>query len=653
MRSRAIAGLAWSLAAFSIAGLGLGALLLIFGSPSDTTAPRPVALGLVVLPLASVFPIVGGLIASRLPRNPIGWLLLSFGVSIACQTFAAAYADHAYAHHEGHLPGDTFAAWLSDEIGNITFVAWIVLLPLLFPTGRLTARLDRVIAMLAVVVFAGLALTSGLRQATIGSSSWHLENPIGVLSPAIANAFNASGAVLVLLTAIAVARRYRRARGDERLQLKWFCTSVAVMIGGALTAFVLGNLLGLRHASDIAWFVAIFGLVSIPITTGIAILRYRLYEIDLIIRRTLLYGALTACVVAGYVGVLALAGAVFARQGGLAAAVVATAVVAILFEPVRIRVQRGVNRLLYGERDDPYAVVSGLAQRLENDISSPGAALPRVVQTVAYALRLPYAAIELDQSRGSRTVAVHGTPVPDPITLPLEYRGKPLGRLLVAPRTGEDDLTEADLRLLSDLSAQAGAAVHAANLASDLQEARERLVTAREEERRRLRHDLHDGLGPTLATMTLELDAARASLPDDPDRAHEQLSELRHAARGAIADIRAVIDGLRPPNLDEVGLTEAISRLGLVVHASGDLGSLPAAVEAAVYRIAQETTGARSVHLSRNGTLDLELTATGAPDTRGALVRERAEELGGTYVVDRLARGGYRVRASLPLESGS
>ena len=335
MGSRAIAGLAWSLAAFSIAGLGLGALLLIFGSPSDTTAPRPVALGLVVLPLASVFPIVGGLIASRLPRNPIGWLLLSFGVSIASRPSLRRTPTMRTRITRAIYAGDTFAAWLSDEIGNITFVAWIVLLPLLFPTGRLTARLDRVIAMLAVVVFAGLALTSGLRQATIGSSSWHLENPIGVLSPAIANAFNASGAVLVLLTAIAVARRYRRARGDERLQLKWFCTSVAVMIGGALTAFVLGNLLGLRHASDIAWFVAIFGLVSIPITTGIAILRYRLYEIDLIIRRTLLYGALTACVVAGYVGVLALAGAVFARQGGLAAAVVATAVVAILFEPVR------------------------------------------------------------------------------------------------------------------------------------------------------------------------------------------------------------------------------------------------------------------------------------------------------------------------------
>ena len=185
MGSRAIAGLAWSLAAFSIAGLGLGALLLIFGSPSDMTAPQACRRSASwCCPLAAIFPIVGGLIASRLPRNPIGWLLLSFGVSLACQTFAAAYADHAYAHHEGHLPGDTFAAWLSDEIGNITFVAWIILLPLLFPTGSPhgPSRSRHRRARRSSSSRASRSRTGSERRA-IGSSSWHLENPIGFLSP--------------------------------------------------------------------------------------------------------------------------------------------------------------------------------------------------------------------------------------------------------------------------------------------------------------------------------------------------------------------------------------------------------------------------------------------------------------------------------------
>jgi GAF domain-containing protein len=176
--------------------------------------------------------------------------------------------------------------------------------------------------------------------------------------------------------------------------------------------------------------------------------------------------------------------------------------VAVLFQPLRSRLQRGVKRLMYGERDDPYAVTSRLGRRLEATLA-PEAVLPTIVETIAQALKLPYAAILLKEGEGFQTTAAYGSPTGEPGTLPLVYQREEIGRLVIAPRAPGEEFLAADRGLLEDLALQAEVAVHAVRLTSDLQRSRERLVATREEERRRLRRDLYDGLGPTLASLAL------------------------------------------------------------------------------------------------------------------------------------------------------
>jgi signal transduction histidine kinase len=352
----------------------------------------------------------------------------------------------------------------------------------------------------------------------------------------------------------------------------------------------------------------------------------------------------------------------------------ATGLVAVLFQPLRARLQRVVNRLVYGERDEPYAVLSRLLSRLEATLA-PEAVLPTIVETVAQALKLPYAAITLKQGDVFTPAATFGLPQDKPFTLPLVYHTETIGQLLLAPRAPGEAFTAADRRLLEDLARQAGVAVHAVRLTADLQRSRERLVTAREEERRRLRRDLHDGLGPSLASVTFKVDAARNLLTRDSARAETLLTEVRQQAQQAITDIRRLVYNLRPPALDELGLLSALREqvahyqhqgLAVTFDTPSSLPPLPAAVEVAVYRIAQEalTNVARHaeaqcslLRLSINhDTLYLDI----ADDGKGIPVshkigvglhamHERASELGGSCMVTRGASGGTLIQVRLPL----
>jgi signal transduction histidine kinase len=295
---------------------------------------------------------------------------------------------------------------------------------------------------------------------------------------------------------------------------------------------------------------------------------------------------------------------------------------------------------------------------------------------------LPYVALTSKRDDALEVVASYGLPVDDPIRLPLIYQSETIGQLILAPRTSGESFTPAEQRLLEDLALQAGVAAHSVRLtddlrqlAADLQRSRERLVTAREEERRRLRRDLHDGLGPQLASLTLKLDAARNHLAHDPTTASTLLVELKAHAQTAIADIRRLVYGLRPPALDELGLVGALREyaanhhtadgMRVSVEAPDALPTLPAAVEVAAYRIALEaltnaTRHARARECTVRITLDGELRLEVADDGVGlpeafhagvglASMRERATELGGSFVLDTGPMGGTRVLARLPL----
>ena len=281
--------------------------------------------------------------------------------------------------------------------------------------------------------------------------------------------------------------------------------------------------------------------VVVPVAATVAILRYRLFDIDRLINRTLLYGSLTICVIGIYVAVVAGLGVVFnALQGAPALSLLATGIVAVLFAPLRDHFQHLIDRWVYGDRADPHRALTLLGRRLESSLP-PESVLPTVASTVAESLRVPYTAVEAITRNefgdiGFRTAAEHGARRPEDaesITVPLSYAGAQVGRLVLAGRHRTIDLSPSDRRVLRDLGSQIGIALHASQselqavrLAEDLQRSRERLVTAREEERRRIGRDLHDGLGPQLAGLTMTLEAARDLVRTDPTHAEQLLARL-------------------------------------------------------------------------------------------------------------------------------
>jgi signal transduction histidine kinase len=282
----------------------------------------------------------------------------------------------------------------------------------------------------------------------------------------------------------------------------------------------------------------------------------------------------------------------------------------------------------------------------------------------------------LKEGESYRTAASYGSPKGEPETIPLVYQREEIGRLVLSPRAPGEAFSDADRGLLEDLARQAEVAVHAVRLTADLQRSRERLVATREEERRRLRRDLHDGLGAQLAGLNVQTGTLRRVIPCDPDAADELVVELREELRGAIADIRRLVYDLRPPALDDLGLVEALRQLAerygskdgplrVVVEAPEDIFDLPAAVEVAVYRISQEaitnvarharaTTCVVRLSISDEVTLEIVDDGVGIPSGRSAGVgvssmNERAEELGGACTVEISPGGGTRVPARLPL----
>jgi signal transduction histidine kinase len=355
----------------------------------------------------------------------------------------------------------------------------------------------------------------------------------------------------------------------------------------------------------------------------------------------------------------------------------ATGLVAVLFGHLRARLQRGVNRLLYGQRDEPYTVIARLSQRLKEQLSAD-LVLLTIVETVAQALRLPYVAIGWNQEEAFEPAASYGHKLGDPVSLPLVYQGETIGQLQLAPRAPGEAFTPADQRLLDELARQASLAAHAVRLSTDLQQARERLVLAREEERRRLRRELHDGVGPTLASLSQRIDTAAHLVSCDPEAAIVQLGALKAQIKSTIADLRRVAYTLRPPILDELGLMSALQEqvlqiqevqgLRVTMEAPASFPELSAAVEVATYRIILEalTNVTRHAHAhhclvclgfpdERELSLSIVDDGCGLPDAYQAGVgitsmRERAAELGGECLIISQSGSGTRVQVRLPLK---
>lgn len=629
----------------------------------------------------------GALIVTKRPNNPFGWLFCGASLAAAVTTLGNEYAVYALLVDDSGVPGGELVLWLA----NWSWVLYVGIIPvvlLLFPDGKLLSRRWAPALALAVAATSALLVTQMLRPGTMveSGSLATVNNLVGMQRSEAALTSVGLAAKTLLDVAIAVGvlsllLRFRRARGDERLQLKWLA-SVAVFLPVTLVlTYVAPGI-----PSTLAFKLHIALLIG---TITVAVLKYRLYDIDVILNRSLVYATLTVLILGIYVAVVAAAGAILQARAGLVPSLIATGVVAAAFSPLRGRLQSGVNRLLYGGRDEPYEVLSRLGQRLESTVAVDEV-LPGLVETVAQAFKLPYVAVDVPdpEARGDadfgamKTVASYGQTAPIALRLPLQYQGAPVGVLVLAARSGDEGFTPADRRLLTDIARQAGVATHAVALTAALQGSRERLVAAREEERRRLRRDLHDGLGPTLTAVALQIDATRNMLRSDPAAADELLRELRAEVKSSIDGIRRLVYDLRPPALDELGLVRALREqaagfvragngrvdgLHVTVEAPGDLPSLPAAVEVAAYRIGAEavTNVARhakashcELRLTLNGALEVQVTDDGIgagaswrPGVGLASMRERAAELGGTLSVEPGADGGTRVLAKLPLRN--
>jgi two-component system, NarL family, sensor kinase len=634
---------------------------------------RPFTLGVMTggAAFALAFPLgyatIGLVLALRRPANPIGWLYAAAGLVWSLTMPFEPWVDQLLRTHRP-LPLAAQTVIVVRDFSWAPAIALGITLPaLLVPDGRLRGRRWRVVAVASVTGAVLVPVAGGISSRRLLQAP--IDNPFGLegLPGTIAATFTFAGLALhwgsLLAAVVAVVLRFRDSQGIERQQLRWIAA-------GAITAGI-----GLLVGGFTPDFVGYFAVIAIPVTVAVAVLRYRLYDLDYLISRTVVYGLLTVTGIAVYVAVVKLSEWLLREGVGVGGSLLATAVIAVGFAPARDRLQRLVDRRLYGERHDPVRAVARLGERLRDASGgTPGGdVLAGVLQGVCETLRLPSASLRVDQTQ----VATFGRPVTASESIPLEHEGRCIGALVVGVRSGEDALGVADRQVLEVLAAPVAVALHAVLLSQELQRSRERLVAAREEERRRLRRDLHDGLGPILTAVTLKADAARSALDTAPDRADGLLGELRGDAKQAIADLRRVVEDLRPTALDELGLLGALSQqvdrfarqgLSISLHAPPAMPVLPAAVEVAAYRICTEalTNIARHAHAHQvtitvaiDGELCLEVHDDGTGSTANGdgwrpgvglmSMAERVAEVGGTLKVGPTSTGG-RVQASLPLK---
>jgi two-component system NarL family sensor kinase len=612
--------------------------------------------------LALSFAVCGSIIAFHRPRNPVGWLFIADGLGHGTTALMAPVMG-ALQNRGAPLALQRLAVTAYEYSWPWSIAIFMPLALMLLPDGKPVSPRWRpviwtLIATAPVFVLSmGGQAVSALPGGPVGYlklSSYDKLAPLWLFGEIRTLGF-------MLLSLLSLFIRYRRSGEVVKRQLLW-------VMAGTLAATVFMAPWGLITGTPI---VVLLAIPLIPVSVTIGILRHQLLDIRLVVSRALAFVLLSALTVAVYVGLVALLDRlVSARFGGSA---VATALLIVFMSPLLPRVQRLVDRAMYGDRRDPAKVASRVGQEL---LADPAGELGGVAGAVKNALRLPYVAV----TAGDEVLAAAGEPSEVLLPLPLNYAGQKVGELVVGLRTGERELSAADGSALSLVAAPLAVALHATRLSEELQSSREQIVAAREEERRRLRRDLHDGLGPTLTGMALAADATANVVGSDLTRARELLDGLSRDSRQAIGDVRRLVDNLRPPALDELGLEGALRQsaeqtvrradgevIEVAVEVPDPLPALPAAIEVAAFRIATEamnnvvrhSQASRAVVQLRHGkALEIEVLDDGPP-VNGAwrpgvglqAMRERAAELGGTCEAGPTPNGA-RVYVSLPLVAG-
>ena len=612
------------------------------------------------------FPLVGLLILWHVPGNVVGWLFMAVGAAQTAGVVLGTFSGILRERDPGSVVGAELYVWENICLG----IAWVLATtyPLfLFPDGRLPSPrwrwAIRATSMILVVAVVAILLKPGRVEEDDPALNPLGVAQLGMLPTRLLDLLVASLGVITLLGIASLIVRWRRGSEETRRGLAWLVLAL-------LTAFIVVVVDGVLSPWLPAWSGAVAetaAILALPVATAVAVLRSRLFDVQAVLDRALVYVLLVGLVVLVYVVIVDVTARLLGAGSGAGSSLLAATAIAVVLSPAKEFLQSRITRMLYGDRSRPYTVLSGLAARLE-ETTGEDDLIDTVTGTIARSLRVPYVKVVEGE-----TVDAPG----DAVALPLVSHGRHEGFLLVGRRAGGRAFDASEMQLLGDLARQVAVEKRLRRLADDLQESRESIVHGREEERLRVRRDLHDGIGPTLAAASLQCDALRDRWPIADPAAAMLLGQIKSEISHCVLDVRRVVEGLRPPALDDLGLVgvvrehaASLAATGLVVDVDcpSSLEVVGAAVEVAAYRIVTEamTNVVRHARASRcvvslgraDGWLRVEVTDDGVglrdSHTDGiglASMRERAAELGGSLTISTTDGRGATVVAALPVPS--
>jgi signal transduction histidine kinase len=565
MKQRIVSGLAWGLFALFVGIALTGSYLEELNGVSK--ADYYILLAFIL------FAGFGAFIASRVPRNPIGWLYLTVATLVGLGFMGGEYARYALMTDPGSLAAPQWAGWLAQW----TWLPAIGLIPtflfLLFPDGHLPSQRWLPVAWLAGLLVLAMFVVGAFTEGRLGDVEPPIRNPVGFLpNPSGSSSPGEEGPLLPMLLIVGVACiasvffRYRRAGTEQRQQLKWFLYAGGIVVVSIALGDVLPNVV-----SNVLFAVM---LLSLPAATTVAIFKYRLYDIDVVINKTVVYAALAAFVTVVYVGIVVGIGSLVGSRGNALLTILATAIIALAFQPARVRARHLANRLVYGNRATPYEVLSRLAHGMGSQYSAEDA-LPSLARVLAQGTGAARAEVWL-RIGGELRPAAHWPPegsgrdVPLVLTdadspaipdtdraVPVTHEGELLGALAISMPRGET-VTPATEKLLADVASQTGLLLRNVRLIEELRASRQRLVAAQDEERRRLERNIHDGAQQQLVALAVKLRLVEAMAEKDPVKAKVLAAEAKVDSQEALQNLRDLARGIYPPLLADRGLAAAL-----------------------------------------------------------------------------------------------
>ncbi|MDP9302144.1 MAG: histidine kinase [Actinomycetota bacterium] len=632
---------------------------------------------------------VGAIIAARKPSNPIGWIFCVLGVTAGVIGLTTEYARWALLAEDARPVGGIAAAWVQEWLW-IPLVAGLGLVAAIFPDGRFLSRFwRRTIQVSIALALASMILAAIVPRFTIFVG---FDNPVGIGAPGLTSLEESLVVILLLplllLGTVSAVIRFRRSRGEERLQLKWLASSMTA-VAVLLTYAVVTVLVGTPDTQGPDWiaYVAIASFLAVPVSIAFGVLKYRLYDIDIVINKAVVYGLLAAFGTGVYLLVVIAAGSLIGYASNPVLSAIAAAIVALAFQPARRRAQRLANRAVYGDRATPYEVLAELSSRFAGTYSLDDA-LPRLARVSAEAVGAESAAVWLASETEMRRAAswphsdiggarevVDGTldrAESKETVFEVRHQMELLGALSVVMPTNES-LGPAQQKLLTDVAAQAGLVLRNVVLLEDLRASRKRIVAAQDERARKLERNIHDGAQQQLVALAVKLRLAKGILTKDPARVEAMLDELQNETKAALEDLRDLARGIYPPLLADKGLAVAIeaqaakSLVKVRVDPDG-VGRYSAEIEGAVYFCCLEALqnvakyAEASAAIVQLATDDGELRFSVADDGRGFDVTTTPSGTGLQGIADRLAAlggvvdvistpgGGTTISGRLPID---